>query len=94
MEYLYSPFPLLAVMSKTRTSRTVRDALMDYLCLNSNGKNTKSAAIRGARWIGRTVRQDPADCPPGPRGPLARYARAAHRSVCFEINFGPSAEDT
>jgi hypothetical protein len=41
LEYIYPPFPLLAVMGKTRTSRTVRDALADYPRLNSNGKNAK-----------------------------------------------------
>jgi hypothetical protein len=65
MEYKYSPFPLLAVMGKTHTSRTVRDALADCPRLNSNGKNAKSTAGRTDRWAGRTVRQDPADCPRG-----------------------------
>jgi hypothetical protein len=68
MEYLYSPFLLLAVMWKTPTSRTVCDAIADCPRLNSNGKNAKSTTIRGARWAERTVRQDPADCPPGLRG--------------------------
>jgi hypothetical protein len=66
LEYLYSPFLLLAVMSKTRTSWTVHDALTDCPHLNSNGKNAKSTAVRGARWAEQTVHQDPADCPPGP----------------------------
>jgi hypothetical protein len=69
LEYLYSPFQLLAVMSKTRTSRTVRDALTDCPRLNSNGKNAKLTAVRGARWAEQTIRQDPADYPPGPHGP-------------------------
>jgi hypothetical protein len=68
---IYSPFPLLAVMGKTRTSRTVRDALADCPRLNSNSKNAKSTAGRTDRWAGRTVRQDPADRPPGPRGSSA-----------------------
>jgi hypothetical protein len=45
MEYLYSLFPLLAVMSKTRTSLTIRDALTDCPLLNFNGKNVKSTAV-------------------------------------------------
>jgi hypothetical protein len=88
MEYLYSPFPLLAVIGKTRTSRTVRDALADCPRLNTNGKNAKSTPVRSGRWAGQTVRQDPADRPPGPRGlsagrprTIRPVHRAAHRSV-------------
>jgi hypothetical protein len=50
------------------TSWTVRDDLMDCPCLNSSVKNAKSTAVRVACWAGRTVRQDPADYPLGPRG--------------------------
>jgi hypothetical protein len=71
MEYLYSPLPLLAVMSKMCTLRTIHDALTDCPRLNSNGKNVKSTTVRVARRVGQTVRQDLADCPPGPRGPSA-----------------------
>jgi hypothetical protein len=53
-------------MGKTRTSRTVRDALADCLRLNSNGKNAKSTAGGAHRWVGRTLRQGHADRPPGP----------------------------
>jgi hypothetical protein len=42
-------------MSKTRTLRTVRDALTDCPRLNSNDKNAKSTAVRDARWAGRIV---------------------------------------
>jgi hypothetical protein len=91
------PFPLLAVMSKTRTSRTVRDALTDCPHLNSsNGKNVKSTAGRGARWAGRTVRQDPADCPPVRRQaadcPLDPPELHTVLSS-FEVNNGLSAID-
>jgi hypothetical protein len=98
MEYLYSPFPLLAVMGKTRTSQTVRDALADCPRLNSNGKNAKSTDGRSGRWAGRTVRQDPVDCPCGPRGLSAGRPRTSARStelhvvlLGFEENNGPSA---
>jgi hypothetical protein len=96
LEYLYSPFPLLAVMGKTRTSRTVRDALADCPRLNSNGKHTKSTAGRTGCWAGWIVRQDPADHPPGPRGLSAGRPRTVcpvHRAVCYasEENNGPSA---
>jgi hypothetical protein len=74
---IYYPFPLLAVMGKTRTSRTVRDALADCPHLNSNGKIAKSTAGRTDRWAGRTVRQDPADCPLGPTD----CPRAVHRAA-------------
>jgi hypothetical protein len=66
MDYLYSPFPLLAVMSKTRTLQTVRDGLTDCPRLNSNAKNAKTIVVRVTRCSRRTVRQDPADRPPGP----------------------------
>jgi hypothetical protein len=85
------PFPLLVVVGKTRTSRTVRDALADCPCLNSNGKNAKSTA--GGLTVGpggpsarttRTVRLGPADCP--------RAGRPVHRAApCFVKNNGPSA---
>jgi hypothetical protein len=68
-------------MSKMRTSRTVCDALTNCSCLNSNGKNAKSTAVRGARWAGRIVRQGPADRLRVGRGLSARSTRAAHRSV-------------
>jgi hypothetical protein len=94
LEYKYSPFPLLAVRDKTRTSRTVRDALADCPRLNSNGKNTKSTAGGTDRWAGRTVRQGHADRPPGPRGLSAgspRTVRPVHRAApCFVKNNGPS----
>jgi hypothetical protein len=93
MEYLYSPFSLLAVMSKTRTSRTVRDALADCTRLNSNGKNAKSTAVRGVRWAGRTIHQDPVDCPPGTRGLSALSTRAHPVLSGFEVNNGPFSMD-
>jgi hypothetical protein len=40
LEYLYSPFPLLAVMGKTRTSQTVCDALADCPCLSAMPSRT------------------------------------------------------
>jgi hypothetical protein len=95
LEYIYSPFTSLAIMGKTRNSRTVRDALADCLRLNSNGKNAKSTAGETDRWTGRTVRQDPADCAPGPRGLSAgrpRTVRPVHRvAPCSVKNNGPSA---
>jgi hypothetical protein len=94
MEYLYSPFPLLAVMSKIRTSRTIRDGIMDCRCLNSNGKNAKLTVVRVARWAWRTVCQGLVDHPREGRGPSARSTRAAHHTVCFEDNFGLSAVDS
>jgi hypothetical protein len=78
------PFPLLAVMSKMRTSRTVRNALADCPRLNSNGKNAKSTAVKGVCWARRTVRQDPAD---------ALSTRAHPVLSSFEVNNGPSALD-
>jgi hypothetical protein len=87
------PFPLLAVMGKTRTSRTVRDALAGCPHFNSNGKNAKSTAVRSGRWAGRTVHQDPADYLRGPRGPSVsrpRTVRPVHRAaLCFVKNDGP-----
>jgi hypothetical protein len=95
MEYIYSPFPLLAVMGKTRTSQTVHDALADCPRLNSNGKNAKPTAVRSGHWVGRVVRQDHADCPRGPCGPSAsrsRTVRPVHRAApCSVKNNGPSA---
>jgi hypothetical protein len=83
---IYTPFPLLAVMSKTRTSRTVRDGLTDCPRLNSNGKKheVKDCQSCPLHQAGR---------PPGPRGPSAWTSRAAHRSVWFEVNFRLSAVD-
>jgi hypothetical protein len=81
---IYTPFPLLAVMSKMRTSRTVRNALADCPRLNSNGKNAKSTAVKGVCWARRTVRQDPAD---------ALSTRAHPVLSSFEVNNGPSALD-
>jgi hypothetical protein len=96
--YIYSPFPLLAVRGKTRTSRTVRDALADCPRLNSNGKNAKSTASGTDLWAGRTVRQGHADRPPGPRGLSAgrpRTVRLVHRAApCSVKNNGPSAWGT
>jgi hypothetical protein len=91
MEYLYSPFPLLAVMSKTCTSRTVHGALVDCPRLNSNGKNAKSTTVRGACWA--TVRQKPADRPRVGRGPSAGPPELHTVLSSFEVNFGPSALD-
>jgi hypothetical protein len=95
LEYMYSPFPSLAVMGKTRNSRTVRNALADRPRLNSNGKNAKSTAGETDRWAGRTVLQDPADRPPGPRGLSAgrpRTVRPVHRvAPCSVKNNRPSA---
>jgi hypothetical protein len=85
------PFPLLAVMSKMRTSRTVRDGLMGCPRLNSNGKKAKSTVVRETRWAGRTVRQDPADHPRVGRRPSVWSTRAAHHSVWFEVNSRLSA---
>jgi hypothetical protein len=86
MDYLYSPFPLLAVIGKLRTSRTVCDALTDCPRLHTNDKNVKSTVVRSGRWAGRTVCQEPADRPPGPRRPSAWAAQtvrgqAADRSL-------------
>jgi hypothetical protein len=95
LEYIYSPFPLLAIMGKTRTSQTVRDALADCRRLNSNGKNTKSTAGETDHWVGRTVRQDPTDGPPGPQGLSAGRPRTVclvHRAAPSSVkNNGPSA---
>jgi hypothetical protein len=95
LEYKYSPFPLLAVRGKTRTSRTVRDALADCPRLNSNGKNTKSTAGGTDRWAGQTVRQGHADRPPGPRGLSVgrpQTVRPVPRGApCSVKNNGPSA---
>jgi hypothetical protein len=95
LEYIYSPFPLLAVMGKTRTSRTVHDVLVDCPRLNSNGKNAKSTAGRTNRWAGRTVRQGHVDRPPGPRGLSAgrsQTVRSVHRAApCCVKNNRPSA---
>jgi hypothetical protein len=80
-------------MSKTRTSRTVHDALTDCPRLNSNGKNAKSTTVRGARWVGRTVLQDPADCPRAghdrPPGPPELHTVLSS----FEVNNGLSTID-
>jgi hypothetical protein len=76
-----------------RTSRTIRDGLTDCPRLNSNGKNAKSTVVRVARWARQTVRQGLADHPRVGRGPSTRSTRAAHHSVCFEINSGQSAVD-
>jgi hypothetical protein len=100
MEYLYSPFPLLAVMSKTCTSRTVRDALTDCLRLNSNNKTQSQLLLELPVGPGGlfdrtpwTVRQGLTDRPRVGRRLSARSTRPAHRSVCFEDNFGLPAED-
>jgi hypothetical protein len=96
----YSPFPLLVVMSKMHTSRTVRDAITDCPRLNSNGKNTKSTTVGGARWVGQTaartpqtVRLGPADCPQAcrdrPPGPPELHTVLSS----FEVNNGLSAID-
>jgi hypothetical protein len=61
------------------TSRAVRDDLTDCPCLNSNGTNAKSTVVRVACWVGRTVHQDPADCPPGRSGLSARAPRTVRR---------------
>jgi hypothetical protein len=88
MEYIYFPFLLLAVMGKTRTSRTVRYALADCPHLNSNGKKRK---VNGCpEWpLGR------ADSQPGPRGLSAsrpRTVRPVHRAApCSVRNNRPSA---
>jgi hypothetical protein len=42
----------------------------------------------------RAVRQGLADRLRVGRGPSARSTRAAHRSICFEVNFGLSVEDS
>jgi hypothetical protein len=65
------PLPVTSRYGKTRTSRTVHDALADCPRLNSNGKNAKSTAVRSGCWAGRTVRLGPADCPRAGRGPSA-----------------------
>jgi hypothetical protein len=71
MEYIYSPFPLLAVMGKTRTSRTIRYALADCPHLNSKGKKHE---VNGCQeWpLGQ------ADCPPGSRGLSVWAPRTVH----------------
>jgi hypothetical protein len=95
LEYIYSPFPIPAVMGKTRTSRTVLYALADCPHLNSNGKNAKSTTGRTVRWVGRTVCQDPAYGPIGPRGLSSgrpRTIRPVHRAAPYSVkNTGPSA---
>jgi hypothetical protein len=95
LEYKYSPFPLLAVRGKTRTSRTVREALADCPRLNSNGKIAKSTNGVTARWAGRTVRQGHANRPPGPHGLSAggpRTVHPVHRAAPRSVtNNGPSA---
>jgi hypothetical protein len=95
LEYIYSPFPLLAVRGKTRTSRTVRDAFTDCPRLNSNGKNAKSTTGGTDRWAEQTVRQGHVDRPPGPRGPSAGRpwtVRPVHRAApCSVKNNRPSA---
>jgi hypothetical protein len=87
------PLPLLAVMSKMCTSRTVHDALTDCPHLNSKGKNVKSTTVRVDRWAGRTtartprtVRGLPVDSPPGP--PELHTVLSS-----FEVNYEPSVVD-
>jgi hypothetical protein len=76
------------------TTRYVKNAyLTDCLRLNSNDKNTKSAAIRVACCTGWTVRKDFANCPRVGCGSSAQTSWAAHGSVWFDVNFGPSALD-
>jgi hypothetical protein len=95
LKYIYSPFPLLAVRGKTRTSRTIRDVHADCPHLNSNGKNAKSTAGGTDHWAERTVRRDLANRLPGPRGLSAgspRTLRPVHRAApCSVKNNGPSA---
>jgi hypothetical protein len=91
LDYIYSPFLLLAVMGKTRTSRTVRDALADCPRLNSNGKNAKSTAGRTGHWAGRTVRLGPVDCPRAGRGPSALSTKLHPVLFGSEESNGPSA---
>jgi hypothetical protein len=73
------PFPLLAVMGKTRTSQIIRDALADCPRLNSNGKTRSQWLARLTVGPGglsartpQTVRLGPADCPRAGCGPPAR----------------------
>jgi hypothetical protein len=47
-----------------------------------------------AHRAGRTVPQDPADRPLLGHGPSAWSTQATHRSICFEVNFELSAEDS
>jgi hypothetical protein len=83
------PLPLLAVMSKTRTSRTVRDALADCPRLNSNGKNAKSTAGGTGRCAGRTVRpvHRAAPCSVKNNGPSAWGPRTVRPEAYFLKNF-------
>jgi hypothetical protein len=66
------------------TSRYGQNAyLADCPRLNSNYKNAKSTAGRTGHWAGRTIRKDPADRSPGPRGLSAgrsRIVRPVHRA--------------
>jgi hypothetical protein len=92
-EYLYSPFPLLAVMSKMRTSQTVRDDLTDCPRLNSTGKTRSQQLLEVpvgpgglSAWALRTVRGHDADRPPG--------LPELHTVLSsFEVNNGLSAID-
>jgi hypothetical protein len=67
------------------TSRYVKNVyLADCPRLNSNGKNTKSTTVKGARWARRTVRLGPAERLPGP--PELHTVLSG-----FEVKNGPSA---
>jgi hypothetical protein len=68
----------------TLPSRTLHVALADCPRLNSKGKNAKSTAGRRGCWAGWTVRQDPTNRLPGPRGLFAgrlRTVRPVHRAT-------------
>jgi hypothetical protein len=93
MEYLYSPFPLLAVMTKTQTSRIVRvwiptiktqSQWLSEWPVGPGGLSTRTL---------RTVRQGLTDRPRVGHRPSAWSSWAAHGSVWFEVNFGLSALD-
>jgi hypothetical protein len=70
-------------------SRTVR--------VEFQWENVKLTTVRVAHWTGRTIRQDPADCPPWPRGKAADRPPGPpelHTVLSsFEVNYGPPAVD-
>jgi hypothetical protein len=79
MEYIYSLFPLLAVMGKTRTSRTVRvwiptvKTRSQRLAELAVGLADRPPGPCGpSAWAPRTDRLGSADCPRAGRGPSAR----------------------
>jgi hypothetical protein len=83
MEYIYSLFPLLAVMWKMRTSRTVRVWIPMVKTRSQQMSEVPVGSGRLSARTPQTVRLGPADCLRAGRAPSARSTRATHRSVWF-----------